>query len=430
MTDHLLLVDASGFAHRAFHAAQPRYRERDGLPTWAILGFMSLLWRLLGAAEADKPTLGAAVFDAPGKNFRHKLYPAYKAHRGERAAELTAQLPYLRHVAETLGITPVERKGYEADDVIATMARSAARAGMRTTIVSSDKDFCQLVKDGVVEIVIPGQGRMLEADVVKKFGVTPAQFVDFQALRGDDVDGIPGVPGCGNERAAALVRRYGDLESVIKNADKIHWPEIRARLKRERHQEEARISYRLAKLRTAVPLGLDFSTLTMPRPILSHLKELLAAFEAPLQMAAIFNLDPQLSRPVDRLAEPFEWWTEELLAPGQKMPDLPQCGYYQRRLVRDGPLVPACIWREAELDIETAEPTGRDVLLCAVNGQRRDPFSEWAKLAMQPIKREEYEFQMKDFDHARRYRPGDPKASPRKPINRLDMPVIQNPRRK
>jgi len=425
-----MLVDSSGFAHRAFHSAIPRFRDSDGLPTSAILGFMSLLWRMIGAAEADRPTLAAAIFDGPGKNFRHRLFPAYKANRGERSEELTVQFPYLLHVAETLGLTPITAKGWEADDIIATLAKRAAKAGIRTTIVSVDKDFNQLVKDGVVEIVIPGQSRMLEADVLKKFGVTPGQFVDFQALRGDDVDNIPGVPGCGDEKAAALIRRYGDLEGVLGHADEIRFPDIRARLKREKYRADARLSYKLAKLRTDVPLKIDLASLTMPRPMISHLKELLKAFEAPLQLSAIFNLDPQLARPVERLENPFLWWAEEIIAPGQKMPDLPQCGYYQRRLVKDGVLCPACIWREEQLDIETAEPTGLEVLLCEVNGQRKDPFSEWARLAMHPITAPEYEFQVKDFGHARRYRKDDPKATPNKPIKLSEFPVSRNPKRK
>lgn len=426
MTDHLLLLDASGFAHAAYHKSRPQYRESDGLPTWAILGFAALVWRMLGAAEADRPTLGAAVFDAPGKNFRHKLFPEYKAHRGERAEELTVQLPYMRHIAETLGLTPVEMKGYEADDVIATLAWRAKKAGIRTSVVSADKDMLQLIEDGIVEVIVPKQGRVLRADVIAKWGVPPERFADFQALCGDAVDNIPGIEGCGKDRAARLINRFGTYKEVLKNASRVHWPRVQLNLMR--NAKDAHLSYKLATLRKNVPLDIDLQSLTMPRPMISHLKELLKAFEATAQLTAIFNLDPQLARPVEKATDPLEWWREELAAPGQRIPDLPQCGFYQRKLIRGGPLVPVCLWRESEIDIETAEPTGRDVLLCEVNGIRKDPYSEWMRVVSHPITEKEYRFKVADIAHARRYRASDPLANPLKKFDLLKSPAPHNPR--
>lgn len=423
---HLILFDASGIAWRSYHANYPRYRESDGFPTSVILGFASILWRMIGASEVDKPTLGACVFDPSGKNFRHRIFSDYKANRGPKPDELIVQLPYLRHVAETLGLTPIEAKGYEADDVIATLAWRAKKAGIRVTIVSGDKDMNQLIEDGVIEVVVPRQGRVLAADVVAKWGVTPAQFQDFQALCGDAVDNIPGIDGCGKERAAALVRRFGSYKEVLKNADRVQWFKVRQNLKK--HAADAHLSYKLVTLRKTVPIKVDLASLTMPRPMVSHLKELLKVFDASAQMTAVFNLEPSLARPCDHVADPYEWWREELLAPGQRIPDLPQCGYYKRKLIKGGPYVSARVWRECEIDVETAESTERDVLLCEVNGFRRDPHSEWMRLATQPITEEEYRFEVADCAHARRYRPDDPKAQPHKKINLLATPAPHNPR--
>ena len=202
MKKHLLLVDATGIAHRAFHAyPKGSYRDEDGLPNWALVGFVQIMQHILKASNEDLPSHGAAVFDPEGPTFRHTLFPTYKDRPG-RAAELKAQLPFMHHAADALGLKSVCVEGFEADDVIATLAERAARAGWRATIVSSDKDFCQLVRNGSVEIVEPvTKQRIREAGVRTKFGVDPALVPDVQALWGDAVDTIPGVDGVGGKRA-------------------------------------------------------------------------------------------------------------------------------------------------------------------------------------------------------------------------------------
>lgn len=223
MHKHILLIDASGYAHAAFHAAPRTFsKERNGqsIPTGAIIGFMSMIWRLLNEAQADMPTHGAAVFDAPGLTFRHKLYKRYKANRN-RSEELSVQLPIMREVSRVLGLEAVEREGFEADDVIATLASCARRAGIRVTIVSRDKDMAQLVRAEVpeVEIVDPFERvRRCVPEVIDKFGVPPMQVPDVQALTGDAVDNIPGMPGIGPKKAAALVRKFGNLNGILRAA--------------------------------------------------------------------------------------------------------------------------------------------------------------------------------------------------------------------
>lgn len=429
MSDHLLLVDATAYAHRAFWSSVPSYRE-DGFPTWAILGFMSMLWRTLGAAESDKPRYGVAVFDATGPTFRHKLYPPYKAHRIRegRVLELTPQLPMMREAARTLGFTAMEHSGFEADDVVATIARKAVQNGIRVSIVSSDKDFLQCVKDGQIEVVDPlSRSRKLEADVIKKFGVLPKLVADVQALAGDAADGYPGVKGIGLGAAAGLVRRFGSLKGVMDAVagGREHFP-AQQRVELKRALKDLPMFKKLAVLRQDVPLKFDWEDLVMQPVLKAHIVEILKALEASGKVEALFALDPKLARPAERVADPLEWYREEMAASGQKIPDEPQAGYYQRRLVRQGPFVPARIWREPELDANTGEPTGADLILCEVDGRRRDPLAEWARLATQPITVDEYRFLVKNAEWARTHAPHDPAANPRRAIdlNQLPPPVF------
>lgn len=427
MPDHLLLLDASGFIHRAYHAANPSYRESDGLPTWAVIGFLSMTWRLLGAAQADMPTLAAAVFDAPGKNFRHKLYAEYKNNRPARDKELTDQLPFVRHAAEALGVTPLEVTGYEADDVIATLAARAQKVGMRVTIVSSDKDFCQCVKDGEVEIVDPmSRKRILRADVRdgKKFGVEPHQVPDVQALAGDPVDNIPGIDGLGIRGAASLIRRFGTLEDVLKAAQgrkEYFAPRLRAELKK--NGDKALLYRKLTTLKRNVPLKVELQSLTLKPVMREHVMAFLRVLEAPQKFEAIFALDPKVVRVVERIEKPLAWWAAELKRQGQKIPDEPQCGFFQRRLVRGGPWVPCRIFREPEADVVTGKPTGMDLLKCEVRGEARDPISQWEALARRPIDEATYLHQMALGAWAEKHAPHEPEANPAKAIDWLTAPL-------
>lgn len=436
MNEHLLLVDCSAFAYRAFYSQPAMRRQIDGEPTGAVLGFMSLIWRMLGAAQADPPTYGAAVFDYPGPTFRHKLFPAYKSNRDpSRSVELEKQLPMMRPVAEVLGLTPVEYKGFEADDVIATLAARAKAVGIRTTIVSSDKDFGQLVEDGVIEIVDPMQklrdpaksSRRLVADVIKKFGVPPAQVPDVQALAGDSVDGIPGVPGVGLDKAARLIRQFGSLAEVLKRYRECPWPGVRHQLAKK--GTDAKLYLKLTTLRRNVPVDVEFADMPL-RPIMrSHLIEVVKALNPNARVEELFGLDLQDVRVVERVDDQWEWWREELAAPGQQLPALPQSGYYKTRLVHGGPWVPARIWREPQTDAEGRD-MGFDLLRCEINGKPKDPMQHFTRLSMYPIRQSEFQFQVADYAHARDYRPEDPKANPAQPIDLTKQPAPRNPRRK
>jgi 5'-3' exonuclease len=428
MTDqHVILVDASGFVFRAYYSWTETYRE-DGLPTWATLGFMALVWRMLGAAQADKPTHGIAVFDpADRRNFRHDLCPEYKANRPQaRDLELAPQFPYMRNAAETLGLATYEAAGFEADDLIATLAKKAVAAGIRVTIVSSDKDFAQLVVDDKIEIVDPMQKkRVRAADVEKKFGVPPRLVTTVQALAGDSIDNVKGIPGVGLEKAAALARRFGDLEAILKNADNCRWPQVRLQLQRKK--KEARLYLQLVTLRDDVECHVVWDELKLQPPLKSQINNLLTTLEAGPAYRLIFSGDYQLVRAFPKIAKAdhFKWWREELKFPGQTIPETPQCGFYQRRLVKGGPFVAGQIWREKNSDDDTTE-----LLRCRVGGRDADPVAEWGRLSQMPVAQKDHAFEVADAEHARKYRPSDPKAQPRRKIDLLKAPIATNPKRK
>lgn len=426
--EHLLLVDSSGFAHRAYYAWNPVYRHSDGKPIGAILGFMGMMWRMRETAENDKPTHAVAVFDPPGKNFRHKLYPAYKANRDpNRSVELEDQLPAMRSAAAVLGFLPVELNGYEADDVIATLAIRAMKAGIRVTIVSSDKDFGQLVVDGKIEIVDPMKRvRILEADVRKKFGVDPALVPHVQALAGDSVDGIPGIDGIGLQRGAALIRRFGSVEGALKNRNEVSTPSIRNNMKTQ--GDSARLWLKLTTLRRNAPVRVPFEEMRVHDVKESHVRAVLKALEAEEKFGILFTNQKNLFVYAPHIEKPLEWWENELIGANlDRAPAEPQCGYFKRRLVVGGEWVGARIWRDPEIDLETSKPTGRDVIRCEVNGRPSDPVREWDRLYRYPVKKSEFAFEIADADHAKRYRPDHPKANPSKPIQFASLPAPHCP---
>lgn len=431
MTAHQLLIDASGYAYRAYATASPVHRGSDGAPIGATLRFFEMLWRLLGEAQADKPSHAAAVFDHRGKNFRHRLFPDYKANRpAARNEELDDQFPFMKHVAETLGMTAVQAPG-EADDAIATLAAQAMAASMRTTIVSSDKDFAQCVVDGWIEVYDPlARRRFLAADIEEKYGVPPHQMRALQALAGDTVDNIPGIKGMGMKSAAGLVRRFGGVDAVLKNAQKVRQPSLRRELLKPASAKLARLCLKLVTLKQDVALPVVPSDLLLAPIMHSHIKEILRSLEAPKWAEATLGLDPQVARVVPHVDDPGAWWHDALNFPGIQgvLPEYPQAGFYGRYLMKGGPFVGGRIWREPHIDLDTGEPDGMDVLRCEVGGRARDPFAEWTRLAMKPIPKSEFEYMTAAAKHAKVWKPDSPAANPTKPIKLSEQPVSRNPR--
>jgi len=222
----LWLVDGSHTIFRAYHAL-PHLSTRQGVPTNAVYGFTTMLLR---AIREGNPTHLAVAFDEEAKAKRSEVYSAYKATRGAPPEDLTPQFPLVRRVLEALRVPAIGFPGYEADDVIATLARRARAQGWEVVIVSGDKDLMQLVVDGIRCYDSMYEKWYGPAEVEEKWGVPPQQVADLLALTGDKIDNIPGVPGVGEKTAAGLLKEYGTLENVLANAAGVKKPKLRENL--------------------------------------------------------------------------------------------------------------------------------------------------------------------------------------------------------
>ncbi len=260
-TDHFYLIDGSGYIFRAYYALPPLTRKSDGLPTGAVSGFCSMLFKLLEDSKSNqnlqKPTHFAVIFDSARKTFRNEIYSDYKANRSEAPDDLAPQFEYIRKSVLAFNLPSVELPNYEADDLIATYTDQILKKGAKVTIVSSDKDLMQLYKKGV-RIFDPMKNKFItDDDVIKKFGVDASKVIDVQSLAGDSSDNVPGVPGIGVKTAAELINKYGTLENLIKSAH-----EIKQNKRREtilENKDKALISKKLVTLDHNSPINRDLS---------------------------------------------------------------------------------------------------------------------------------------------------------------------------
>jgi DNA polymerase-1 len=260
--DHVFLIDGSGYVYRAYHALPPLTRKSDGLPVGAVSGFCNMLWKLLQDASAGvKPTHLAVVFDKSEVTFRNQMYDQYKAHRPEAPDDLKPQFGLIRKAVKAFNVAGIEQSGFEADDLIATYARLGAEAGADVTIISSDKDLMQLVTPTVTMFDTMKDKRIGVAEVVEKFGVPPGKVIEVQALIGDSVDNVPGVPGIGVKTAAQLITDFGDLESLLSRTAEIKQPKRREAL--EANAENARLSKRLVTLDANMKLDVPIEQLAV-----------------------------------------------------------------------------------------------------------------------------------------------------------------------
>ncbi len=275
---HLHLIDGSAFIFRAYHALPPLTRKSDGLPIGAVSGFCNMLQKYVeDNAGPDAPTHVAVIFDKGSHTFRNDMYELYKANREAMPEDLRPQMPLTRQATQAFNIACKELEGYEADDIIATLAVQARDAGGRVTIVSSDKDLMQLVGDGV-EMLDAMKNRRIDRDgVVEKFGVGPERVVDVQALAGDSVDNVPGAPGIGVKTAALLINEFGDLETLLDRAEEIKQPKRRQTLIENREQIE--LSKRLVQLDERTPLDFSLEDLEVQDPDPETLMAFLAEME-------------------------------------------------------------------------------------------------------------------------------------------------------
>ncbi|WP_171175349.1 DNA polymerase I [Ruegeria sp. HKCCD8929] len=275
---HLHLIDGSAFIFRAYHALPPLTRKSDGLPIGAVSGFCNMLQKYVeGNTGPDAPTHVAVIFDKGSHTFRNELYDQYKANREAMPEDLRPQIPLTRQATVAFNIACKEKEGYEADDIIATLAVQARDAGGRVTIVSSDKDLMQLVGDGV-EMLDAMKNKRIDRDgVFEKFGVGPERVVDVQALAGDSVDNVPGAPGIGVKTAALLINEFGDLETLLDRAEEIKQPKRRQTLIEKRDQIE--LSKKLVQLDEETPLDFTLSDLEVKDPEPEKLMGFLAEME-------------------------------------------------------------------------------------------------------------------------------------------------------
>lgn len=278
--DYLMLIDASSIIHRNYHAL-PKLQRQDGMQTGALYGFANTMLKLLRlnwSAIERLPKYAAIILDVRGPNWRHGIFPDYKAQRKPYEAELLQQLPYIPVIAEAFNVMAIGKAGQEADDLIATYVQRADEAGVDTIIVTSDKDLCQLVgyndESGTRVTMYDGmkdKGRedcaealVGEELVLKKWGVRPDQVADLLAIAGDSVDNVPGVKGVGPKGAAELLTEHGSLPAIL---DAIDWAPDRFRPKLLEKLREGRrdilMSRQLVQLNSEVEVDVSIDELLM-----------------------------------------------------------------------------------------------------------------------------------------------------------------------
>jgi 5'-3' exonuclease len=256
----LVLMDGSASLYRAFFAL-PALTNSRGTPTNAVLGFATILLKLL---REEEPAAAAAVFDGPGPTTRHREFPAYKAQRPSMPERLVEQIPLIHRLLAAMRIPLLMVVGEEADDILATIAAKAASQGYLVRLVTGDKDLLQVVGERIV-VRDPMAPRTLgPAEVEGRYGISPAQVPDLLGLMGDSSDNIPGVPGVGEKTARDLLQRFGSLEAVLDHATEVARPKLREAL--VTHGEQARFSKRLATVRTDLPVPWTIADLARQEP--------------------------------------------------------------------------------------------------------------------------------------------------------------------
>lgn len=266
---HLVLIDGYGFVFRAFHAFPPLRRE-DGTPVGAIFGFTSMLSKVL--LEFTCSHL-AVVLDSGGKTFRHDIFSEYKSHRPPAPEDLIPQFPLVREAVSSLNIDVLEKRGFEADDLIATFAKDASNKGMKVTIISSDKDLMQLIDDNI-SLYDPMKSKYIKAPQVEdKFGVRPDQIIDILALIGDSADYVPGVPGIGPKTASELLNKYNSLDGIYQSMDKI--PTSKRKQSLIDNKDLAYLSQKLVVLEDQVPMESELDDLRIKISHVDQFKDFL-----------------------------------------------------------------------------------------------------------------------------------------------------------
>jgi 5'-3' exonuclease len=269
----LVLVDGSSSLYRAFFALPPLSNSR-GTPTHAILGFTTMLLKLL---REEEPEAVAVAFDGPGPTTRHLEFAEYKAQRPEMPEAMARQIPYVHRALAAMRVPILMIPAEEADDILGSVAMRAAAEEYRVILISGDKDLFQLVGERIVVRDTMKERTWGPAEVQERYGISPGQFPDLLALMGDSIDNIPGVPGVGEKTARDLLQRFGTLEAVFERSTEVARPKVREALLT--HAEQARLSKRLATIRTDLSIPWAVADLTRNAPNVTALLDLFRELE-------------------------------------------------------------------------------------------------------------------------------------------------------
>lgn len=314
----LMVIDGHSMAYRAYHALKDQMTLSDGRPTGAVYGFMSILANLV---RDHRPEYLAVAFDPPGPTFRDEKLSSYKETRPKTPPDFIEQLKWLRELLAACQITDLEIPEVEADDVLATCAAKATENGIRTMVVSGDRDTFQLVEDPHVCVLYPsGRGMsdpvlMDEAEVIAKAGVPPSKYVDYAAMRGDTSDNLPGVPGVGEKTAAKLIQSYGDIEGILANAEE-QGAKLRASL--EDSAELMYLNREMMTLREDVKLPQDIKQFGLKTPDPAEVRERFLSLEFGHNLAQ--RLAVALGMPVEEFSQ------QHMLTGDPLEPDVVVCG--------------------------------------------------------------------------------------------------------
>src|SRR3989338_8563999 len=272
--DKLFLIDGNSFCYRAFYAIRSLSTSK-GQPTNAVYGFISMINKII---KEEKPESLAIAFDLKGPTFMHEKFEDYKIHRKPMPDELIEQMPIIKEVVKCYNIPLFEMQCYEADDVLATLAKKAEKKEYEVYIATGDKDMLQLVNSCIKVYNVHKDGLIYDKEKVKeRYGVGPDKIVDLIALMGDSSDNIPGVAGIGEVTARQLIEKFGSLDKVLSGIDKVESESLRRKLKES--ADQARLSKELATVDTDVPLNIDFDELKLKEPDRGRLYELFTELE-------------------------------------------------------------------------------------------------------------------------------------------------------
>ena len=270
----LYLIDGSSYIFRAFFGVRQQLSTSKGFPTNALYGFINMLQKVI---REEKPDYLVVAFDSPDKTFRHKIYPNYKANRDAPPEELSRQFPYFEPLVKAYGLSSIRRPGFEADDIIGTLAIKGKQKGLEIVIVSGDKDMMQLISPHIYMLDTMKNKKFMDKEVVEKFGVQADKVVEVMGLMGDSSDHIPGVAGVGPKTAAELIRKFGSIEALYKRIDEVEKKNVKEKL--ERDKENAFMSRELVCIDTAMDLEFNSDLMKLGKVDSAKLKKMFEEFE-------------------------------------------------------------------------------------------------------------------------------------------------------